>query len=86
MPTGNCLRADFAFEIDGPADTVGHCHCSMCRKYHGSAFARDSARHVAARTFGGCAGRSERGFRTHMIPVLQQPAKNRTAIPTGFLQ
>ena len=28
----------------------------------------------------------ERGFRTHTIPVLQQPAKNRTAIPTGFLQ
>ena len=26
------------------------------------------------------------GFRTHAIPVLQQPVKNRTAIPTGFLQ
>ena len=39
MLTGTCLCADIAFEIDGPVDTVGHCHCSMCRKFHGSAFA-----------------------------------------------
>ncbi len=39
MLTGSCLCGDIAFEIDGPVDTVGHCHCSMCRKFHGSAFA-----------------------------------------------
>ena len=37
MLTGSCLCGDIAFEIDGPVDTVGHCHCSMCRKFHGSA-------------------------------------------------
>jgi len=39
MFTGNCLCGDIAFEIGGKMDIVGHCHCSMCRKYHGSAFA-----------------------------------------------
>ena len=39
MLTGSCLCGDIAFEIDGPVDVVGHCHCSMCRKSHGSAFA-----------------------------------------------
>ena len=39
MLTGSCLCGDIAFEIDGPVDMVGHCHCSMCRKFHGSAFA-----------------------------------------------
>ncbi|MCY3810692.1 MAG: GFA family protein [Gammaproteobacteria bacterium] len=27
------------FAIDGPVAMVGHCHCAMCRKSHGSAFA-----------------------------------------------
>ena len=39
MLTGGCLCGDIAFAIDGPVETVGHCHCSMCRKSHGSAFA-----------------------------------------------
>ena len=39
MLTGSCLCGDVAFEIHGPVDTMIHCHCSMCRKFHGSAFA-----------------------------------------------
>ncbi len=39
MLTGSCLCGDIAFEIDGPLDLVAHCHCSMCRKFHGAAFA-----------------------------------------------
>ena len=39
MLTGSCLCGDVAFKVDGPIDQVGHCHCSMCRKFHGSAFA-----------------------------------------------
>ncbi|MCY4057727.1 MAG: GFA family protein [Gammaproteobacteria bacterium] len=39
MLTGSCLCGDIAFEIDHPIDLVGHCHCSMCRKFHGAAFA-----------------------------------------------
>ena len=43
MLTGACLCGDIAFEIDGPVDALGHCHCSMCRKSHGSAFATFAA-------------------------------------------
>ena len=39
MLTGSCLCGDIAFEINGPVDQIGHCHCSMCRKFHGAAFA-----------------------------------------------
>src|SRR5690606_8685060 len=36
---GSCLCGMVAFVLDqflGPAD---HCHCSMCRKFHGAAYA-----------------------------------------------
>ena len=39
MSNGSCLCGDVAFEITGPVEQMGHCHCSMCRKFHGSAFA-----------------------------------------------
>ena len=28
-----------SYEIEGPLADAGNCHCSMCRKEHGSAFA-----------------------------------------------
>ena len=46
---GSCLCGTVRFEVDGPLDDVSHCHCSMCRKAHGAAFATyanvPSARH-----------------------------------------
>jgi len=39
MLTGSCLCGDIAFEIDGPIEQIAHCHCSMCRKFHGGPFA-----------------------------------------------
>jgi hypothetical protein len=27
-----------AFEVEAPFGPMGHCHCSMCRKHHGTAF------------------------------------------------
>ena len=36
--TGACLCGDIAFEVEGPFAYMGHCHCSMCRKTHGTAF------------------------------------------------
>jgi hypothetical protein len=35
---GACLCGDVAFEADAPFAFMGHCHCSMCRKAHGTAF------------------------------------------------
>ena len=39
MTEGHCLCGTVRFEIDGPFDSMVHCHCSMCRKHHGSPFA-----------------------------------------------
>lgn len=38
MVHGSCLCGQVRFELVGPAQFINHCHCSMCRKAHGSAF------------------------------------------------
>jgi hypothetical protein len=37
--TGSCLCRAVRFELAGPFLQLAHCHCSLCRKHHGSAFA-----------------------------------------------
>jgi len=37
--TGSCLCGAVRFEVDEFQDQIAHCHCSMCRKFHGAAFA-----------------------------------------------
>ena len=39
MTTGTCLCGNIQFRLDGPFQMMMHCHCSRCRKHHGSAFA-----------------------------------------------
>ena len=34
---GSCLCGDVAFEVEPPFEFLAHCHCSMCRKTHGTA-------------------------------------------------
>ena len=36
---GQCLCGLIKYEVSKIEDRMGHCHCSMCRKFHGSAFA-----------------------------------------------
>ena len=36
---GACLCGRVRYRIDGPLFHVTHCHCSMCRRQHGAAFA-----------------------------------------------
>lgn len=38
MYTGHCLCGDIRFQYDGPLGPVALCHCSQCRRSHGSAF------------------------------------------------
>ncbi len=38
MTTGSCLCGAVRYEIAGPYKWMTHCHCSMCRKHHGSLF------------------------------------------------
>lgn len=38
MYTGQCLCGEIKFEYDGPLGHIALCHCSQCRRAHGSAF------------------------------------------------
>ena len=42
MLTGSCLCGGVKYEIDGTLGAVTNCHCSLCRKMSGSAFASGS--------------------------------------------
>ena len=39
MANGRCLCGEVRFNISGELSKMTHCHCSMCRKLHGSLFA-----------------------------------------------
>ena len=36
---GSCLCKAIRFEVDEFEPQTGNCHCSMCRKFHGAAYA-----------------------------------------------
>lgn len=39
MVEGSCVCGTVRYAVDGPFNSMMSCHCSMCRKQHGSAFA-----------------------------------------------
>ena len=39
LVTGGCLCGKVCYEIRGQLLNADHCHCSMCRRQHGAAFA-----------------------------------------------
>jgi len=39
MLRGSCLCSKVHYQIDGPVADMVNCHCGMCRKAHGAAFA-----------------------------------------------
>lgn len=39
MITGSCLCGDVRYRAERAAAPLVHCHCEMCRKVHGTAFA-----------------------------------------------
>jgi len=38
MYKGQCLCGAIKYEVDEIKSQMGHCHCSMCRKFHGAGF------------------------------------------------
>ena len=38
MPNGSCLCGAVTYEAKEPLENLVHCHCSMCRKIHGTPF------------------------------------------------
>jgi len=45
---GSCLCGQVRYEVDGPLGKMTHCHCSMCRKHHGTPFATMVAAHISS--------------------------------------
>jgi len=43
MVQGRCLCGDVSFEVSADIGMLTHCHCAMCRKHHGAAFATHGA-------------------------------------------
>ena len=43
MLTGQCLCGKVRYEIDGRLGPIIYCHCSMCRRATGSAFATNAS-------------------------------------------
>ena len=39
MPSGSCLCGAVQYEATQALESIDHCHCSMCRRSHGTAFA-----------------------------------------------
>ncbi|WP_026180423.1 GFA family protein [Hahella ganghwensis] len=35
---GSCLCGEIRYEVQKIGSKMGHCHCSMCRKFHGAGF------------------------------------------------
>lgn len=48
---GSCLCGRIAYAISAGINAVSHCHCTMCRKAHGAAFASYGSVPRAAHTF-----------------------------------
>lgn len=40
---GGCLCGKVSYQVAGPLINSSHCHCSMCRRQHGAAFATYAA-------------------------------------------
>lgn len=36
---GQCLCGEIKYQVDKIEPKMAHCHCKMCRKFHGAAFA-----------------------------------------------
>lgn len=47
MITGRCECGRVRFEAQGPITDFSHCHCSMCQRLHGAAFASWGAVEIA---------------------------------------
>jgi hypothetical protein len=90
------LCGQIRFVLDGPAQFINHCHCSMCRKAHGAAFG--SFLHASGERFRWTDGAADvqtyesspgtfRAFCRHCgasVPVLEDGGSHVT-IPAGVL-
>jgi Glutathione-dependent formaldehyde-activating enzyme len=55
--SGGCLCGAVRYTVTGEIKDVSHCHCSMCRKAHGAAFA----------TYASVSSQSFSGYSSHLV-------------------
>jgi hypothetical protein len=48
MIQGSCLCGDAAWQVGTPLELASHCHCSICRKMHGTPYATYGAADAAS--------------------------------------
>jgi len=94
MIEGACLCGDIAFEITGAIEEISHCHCTMCRKAHGSIFATYAS--VAADGFRWTGGEDKivafqssqhltRSFCKRCGSVVPSTGKSKVHVPAGLI-
>jgi len=94
MTTGSCLCGTVRYEVSGPYQWMAHCHCSMCRKHHGSLFSTTLG--VAPENFRWLQGEDavsrfrssptyERAFCSHCGSVLPDTIGSVVVVPAGGL-
>jgi len=79
MVGGSCLCGDVAWEVPGACDFLYHCHCSLCRKFHGASFATLAAAPAAGFRF--ARGSDRRAFYA-TSPGNERPFCQRCGSPT----
>jgi hypothetical protein len=94
---GVCLCGAVEYRVSGPFTMMMHCHCSMCRKHHGAAFATFVAAPYAA--FEWVRGKeavvayksSEHGTRSYCrhcgsVAPMPMPDAGLAVVPAGNLE
>ncbi len=80
---GQCLCGGVQYEVVQIGAKMGHCHCTMCRKFHGAAFATyGEARAEDFRWLAGeewTAAVCRRAAKSS--PEIGRPCKNATGLP-----
>src|SRR5688572_20439680 len=94
MTIGSCLCGVVGYEISGPYRWMTHCHCSMCRKHHGTLYGTTVG--VAKENFRWLDGEQdivhyrasaafERPFCRHCGSAVPDPSGEHVVVPAGTL-
>jgi hypothetical protein len=94
MTIGTCLCGAVRFEVSGPYKWMTHCHCSMCRKHHGTLYGTTLG--VDKQNFSWLSGEAdvvhyrsspafERPFCRHCGSTLPDTSGDAVIVPAGVL-
>ncbi len=95
MNRGSCICGDIQWQLDGSPSMVINCHCSMCRKAHGSAYATYAMAPENSLSFTSGADKravyaaSENGQRHHCPrcgSIVPSTANGMAFVPLGSLE